>query len=121
MLEEYVYDGRLTDLFSMGVLVFIIVQGKFPHGTKILKDKYYDMIRNKRYDAYFKAVDGQGLSTAFKDLIVRLLAYDVTERPSIDQIRASPFMKDKSYNEERTRSMLMNETQKVMQAKRAGH
>ena len=84
VLEEYVYDGRLTDLFSMGVLVFIIVQGKFPHGTKILKDKYYDMIRNKRYDAYFKAVDGQGLSSGFKDLIVRLLSYDVTERPSIE-------------------------------------
>ena len=62
VLEEFVYDGTKVDLFSMGVLLFIIVQGKFPHGTKILKDKYYDMIRNKRYEEYFKTVDGINLS-----------------------------------------------------------
>ncbi len=83
VLTDKVYDGRRVDLFSMGVLVFIMVQGKFPHGTKILKDKYYDLIRNKRYDAYFKAVDGNNLSKEFKDLIVTLLAFNPRERPSI--------------------------------------
>ena len=83
VLESYHYNGTLVDIFSMGVLLFIMVQGKFPHGTKILTDKYYDMIRNKRYDAYFKAVDGLHLSEGFKNLIVRLLAYNPSERPSI--------------------------------------
>ena len=53
VLEQTIYDGTKVDIFSMGVLLFIVVQGKFPHGTKILKDKYYDMIRNRRYDDYF--------------------------------------------------------------------
>lgn len=66
VLEQTVYDGTKVDIFSMGVLLFIVVQGKFPHGTKILKDKYYDMIRNRRYDDYFNAVDGANLSHAFK-------------------------------------------------------
>ena len=83
VLTDHTYDGRRVDLFSMGVLVFIMVQGKFPHGTKILKDKYYDMIKNKRYDAYFKAVDGTGLSQNFKDLIMSLLAFNPLERPTI--------------------------------------
>lgn len=83
VLEEEVYDGTKVDIFSMGVLLFIVVQGKFPHGTKILKDKYYDMIRRKRYDEYFKAVDGTHLSPAFKSLITSLLAYNHSERPTI--------------------------------------
>ena len=50
----------------MGVLLFIMVLGKFPHGTKILKDKYYDLIRNKRYEAYYAAVDAPRCSKSFK-------------------------------------------------------
>lgn len=102
VLTDKFYDGRRVDLFSMGVLVFIMVQGKFPHGTKILKDKYYDMIRNKRYDAYFKAVEGTRLSQDFKDLIVRLLAFNPKERPTIPEIRQSAFLRNPNYNAERT-------------------
>ena len=87
VLEQTIYDGARVDIFSMGVLLFIVVQGKFPHGTKILKDKYYNMIRNRRYEDYFKAVDGVDLSIGFKQLIVSLLAYNPAERPTIPQIR----------------------------------
>lgn len=107
VLEELVYNGSKVDIFSMGVLVFIMVLGKFPHGTKILKDKYYSLIRSKNYDAYFKAVDGAHCSKAFKDLIVRLLAYKPSERPTIDEIRQDPFLKDPSYNAEKTHSRLL--------------
>ena len=117
VLTDYQYDGKRVDLFSMGVLLFIMVQGKFPHGTKILKDKYYDMIKNKRYDAYFKAVDGTRLSTNFKELIVSLLAFNPGERPTIAQIRKSAFLCDKKYNEERTRQYLLSEVQKVVAKK----
>ena len=41
------------------------------------------MIRKRRYDDYFKAVDGTKLSRAFKELIVSLLAYNPQERPTI--------------------------------------
>ena len=87
VLEQTIYDGARVDIFSMGVLLFIVVQGKFPHGTKILKDKYYNMIRNRRYEDYFKAVDGVDLSIGFKQLIVSLLAYNPSERPTVSQIR----------------------------------
>lgn len=107
VLEQEVYDGSKVDIFSMGVLLFIVVQGKFPHGTKILKDKYYDMIRRKRYDDYFKAVDGTHLSPAFKSLITSLLAYNSSERPTIQQIRQSDFLQEASYNHDRTRTMLL--------------
>ena len=120
VLTDYQYDGRKVDLFSMGVLLFIMVQGKFPHGTKILKDKYYAMIKNKNYVEYFKAVDGSHLSSNFKGLIMSLLAFNPAERPSIAQIRKSAFLCDKSYDEEHTRQHLMNEVHKVMAKKQQG-
>ena len=92
VLEHATYDGSKVDIFSMGVLLFIIVQGQFPHGTKILKDKYYAMIKNRQYEAYFNAVDSQGLSSEFKDLIVRLLDYVPSKRPSIAQIRQHTYL-----------------------------
>ena len=101
----------------MGVLLFIVVQGKFPHGTKILKDKYYDMIRNRRYDDYFKAVDGSNLSLAFKQLIVSLLAYNPTERPTIAQIRQSAYLQEASYNHDRTRTSLLAKVHGVIAMK----
>ena len=106
VLEQTVYDGCKVDLFSMGVLLFIMVKGQFPHGTKILHDKYYDMIRTRRFDAYFKAVECTHLSEEFKDLVVRLLDYVPSQRPSIAQIRAHAFLQDPSYDNERTRTFL---------------
>ena len=117
VLTDHTYDGRKVDLFSMGVLLFIMVQGKFPHGTKILKDKYYAMIKAKRYDEYFQAVEGTNLSSHFKELIVSLLAYNPAERPTITQIRKCAFLCDKNYSEERTRQYLLNEVHKVIAKK----
>ena len=117
VLEEFVYEGPKVDIFSMGVLLFIVVQGKFPHGTKILRDKYYDMIRKRRYDDYFKAVDGVNLSRGFKELIVSLLAYNPQERPSIDQIRQSAFMNDPAYCFESTRASLLSKVRQVVHSK----
>ena len=97
----------------MGVLLFIMVQGQFPHGTKILKDKYYDMIKNRRYEAYFKAVDSTNVSDEFKDLIVRLLDYVPSKRPTVAQIRAHPFLQKSTYNNEETRAFLFREIKAV--------
>lgn len=75
------------------------------------------MIKNKQYDAYFKAVDGQHLSQNFKDLIMSLLAFKPQERPTIAQIRQCAFFNERRYNEERTRSALLAEIHKVITKK----
>ena len=117
VLEQKVYDGRKADVFSMGVLLFIIVMGKFPHGNKVLTDKYYTMIRNKQYDTYFTTVDATKRSQGFKDLIVRLMAYDSKERPSVDEIRASDFFTCPDYCAKRTKALLKSKTMEILAAK----
>lgn len=119
VLTDYMYDGTKVDLFSLGVLLFIMVQGKFPHGTKILKDKYYNMIKNKQYDVYFKAVEGTKLSANFKELVMSLLAFNPSERPTIAQIRKSAYFCDKRHNEERTHQTLLSEVHRVIAKKQS--
>ena len=63
------YDGTKADVFSLGVLLFIIVIGKFPHGQKILTDRFYKLIMEKRYDEYLKLVQANHTSKEFKELI----------------------------------------------------
>ena len=113
VLEHSTYDGTKVDLFSMGVLLFIMVMGKFPHGTQILKDKYYSLIKSKRYDAYFQAVEGTHTSRGFRELIMGLLAYKPDERPTIAEIRNSVFLSDPKYNPEQTHSYLLNRVKDV--------
>ena len=92
VLKSRSYDGTKVDLFSIGVMLFVIIKGQFPHGPKILKDKYHAMIRQKNYETYFRAVDGTSLSSGFKELIVALLAYNPSDRPSLEDVRASSFL-----------------------------
>ena len=61
--------GTKADVFSLGVLLFIIVIGKFPHGQKILTDRFYKLIMEKRYDEYLKLVQANHTSKEFKELI----------------------------------------------------
>lgn len=72
------------------------------------------MVKNKRYDSYFKAVEGTHLSSSFKELVMSLLAFKPEERPTIPQIRKSAFLcENKKYSEERTRQTLLNDVQRL--------
>ena len=108
------YDGTKADIFSLGVLLFIIVIGKFPHGQKILNDRFYKLIAEKRYDEYLKLVQATHTSKEFKELIFSLLAKDPAERPSVKQILNSKFIKDASYNEERVNLVMRKKMDQVL-------
>lgn len=68
------YDGRQTDIFSVGVVLFIIVLGIFPFLKACKDDYHYNMIINGQYYEYFKKVDGQSLSDDFKVLFMKMVA-----------------------------------------------
>ena len=102
ILSSKVYNGAKADVFSLGVLLFIVVIGKFPHGQKILTDRFYKLIAEKRYDEYVKLVQAQNTSREFRDLIFRLLAKNPAERLSVREIMNHRFMQSTSYDEQAT-------------------
>jgi serine/threonine protein kinase len=88
------YDGKKADLFSIGVLIFLLVKGTFPFLNADEEDFYYSKITSGDADTYFAWVDKDNtLSAEFKDLVWSLFSPKGTERPSIEEIRAHKWLK----------------------------
>jgi len=86
------YRGAEVDMFSIGVILFIIVQGIFPFKEARKEEYFYNLILQGKLDTYFQKVNGTGLSADFKDLILKFFSYNGAERPTIEQIKAHPWM-----------------------------
>ena len=93
------YDGIKADIFSLGVLFlyirttkFLFDQAKVTNGTNTT----YDYIKNKS-DNIWKIAETNlsicGLSEAFKELYLRMVAFNPKERPSIKEIINGEWMK----------------------------
>ena len=68
--ENKIYNGKKADVFSLGVILFVIVQGKFPFIEASQVDKFYSLIYTKRYMEYWQVIDRHNyLSQEFKDLM----------------------------------------------------
>jgi len=88
-----VYNGKQADIFSTGVILFILVQGIFPFGEAKKEEYYYRMLFEGKYDLYWKKIGAESLSAEFKDLIIRMLSYEGKKRPTVEEIKNHPWMK----------------------------
>ena len=83
--ERKPYNGREADLFSIGVILFLLVKGTFPFLNADADDFYYSKIMAGETDTYFEWVDkDNSLSPEFKDLIIKLFAPQGSQRPSLE-------------------------------------
>ena len=105
--EGKVYKGTQVDLFSMGVILFIIVQGIFPFKEARTEEYFYNLLLTDQIDLYFQKVNGSNMSTEFKELILALFSYDPEKRPTLNQIRAHPWMNKGNFNNEAVRQKLL--------------
>jgi len=105
--EGKTYVGKQVDMFSIGVILFIIVQGIFPFKEARKEEYFYSLLLNGQTDTYFSKTNGTNLSEDFKDLILKLFSYNGAERPTIEQIRAHPWMQSETFDMEATRTQLL--------------
>ena len=80
------YNGIKSDIFSLGVLLFVIKVGKFPFSVSGYCDKRYRLIMHKKFDEYWNGFKNDKLSDEFKDLMNHLVCYDPNERFDIKEI-----------------------------------
>jgi serine/threonine protein kinase len=92
------YDGVKSDIFSLGVLLFVITVGRFPFNLSGYTDKKYRLIMTKNFEQFWKNFDNYNLSEEFKELINHLICYDPCQRYSIDEIFEHPWIKNKVNN-----------------------
>tara|TARA_B110000503_G_C7080987_1_gene385127 strand:+ start:41 stop:664 length:624 start_codon:yes stop_codon:yes gene_type:complete len=110
--EGKTYDGKQIDMFSCGVILFIIVQGIFPFKEAKKDEFFYNLLLKKDYSTYWSKVGGNNLSEEFKDLILKMFSYDGSKRPTVDELREHPWMK-KSLDIKQTRSDLLEKLSSI--------
>ena len=101
------YKGTNVDMFSIGVILFIIVQGIFPFKEARKEEYFYNLLLQGKTDTYFQKVNGAGLSEDFKDLIIQLFSYEGDSRPQVEAIRNHPWMQSSTFDFEATRTQLL--------------
>ena len=97
------YDGRKNDIFSLGVLLFVITIGDFPFHSTTYSDEKYKFIIKGRYNKFWEFFDYIDISDEFKDLINSLISLNPAKRLSINEILKHPWIiknLGKDYNEQ---------------------
>lgn len=56
------YQGELVDMFSLGVIIFIIVHGIFPFKEARKEEYFYNLLMTGQDSLYFNKVNGNELS-----------------------------------------------------------
>ena len=86
ILETIPYDGKKADIFSLGVSLIVLVSGLFGFNKATKNDLYYKMIKNGDYENYWKTIKRTELSDEFKDLYIKMVAYNPDSRPNAEEI-----------------------------------
>ena len=87
------YDALKNDIFSLGILLFVITVRRFPFERPGYSDRKYRLIMNKKYYDFWCYYQQYNLTKEFKDFVNQLICYDPSERLSIDEILEHPIMK----------------------------
>jgi serine/threonine protein kinase len=76
-------------VFSCGVVLFIMLTGRYPFYCATLEDKWYNLLMQKKISEYWKTFEGkisEPLSTEAQDLLQKMFACTRTERITLDEI-----------------------------------
>ena len=99
IIEGKDYDGEKADVFSLGVLLFVLLNGikPFPtaeifyHGSKV-KQLYRYIIEDSDY--YWIIMGKTGLPLEFIKLFMRMVSYNPNDRPKIREILDDDWFKE---------------------------
>ncbi|CAK90113.1 unnamed protein product (macronuclear) [Paramecium tetraurelia] len=93
------YDPKKCDMFSLGVLFFVLFMGYRPflstHPQK--QDKFWNYIKNKEWDKFWKIFEPKKQDVGFKAYIQKLLCADPNERYTIEEALQDDWFKSNLY------------------------
>ena len=93
LLLKRPYFGKSEDIFSLGVTLFVIVTGGLPFKLALPNDSLYQYFIKSDYVEYWRK-RMVNVSPSFMELFDNMVAFDFSQRPSISEIRESPWMKE---------------------------
>ena len=114
------YNGFKYDIFSLGQLLFILVNGRFGFESARNGDHLYGLIRNHQYNEYWQQMLQNNLnpSESFKRLFVRMVAHNPNDRPTINEILNGEWMQEINNLNAEDMNILENQVQQELQNRR---
>ena len=96
ILRHKSYDGFKVDIFTLGVVLLNLATCKYGFIDATRYDSFYRLIMTKDYDLYWESIKDvvNGISQELKNLYLKMVAYRPTERPTIEEILNSEWMKE---------------------------
>jgi len=95
------------DIFSLGVLLFVILTKHPPFRQAISEDQWFRQIAKKQFGAFWSKHSKDKLSKQCKDLICKMLCYQPLDRLTIQMVAAHPWTKSDVYSQSQM-SKIMN-------------
>eukprot|EP01083_Nonionella_stella_P181773 652216_1 len=105
------------DVFSCGVVLFILLAGYPPFESATPKCRWYAPLVNGNPREFWKQHRGCGIASAAKDLITRMIWYDPNKRISIHGIKKHKWYNEESLNAKELASAL-RKLHRLMEIKR---
>jgi serine/threonine protein kinase len=90
ILVNQPYNGEKNDIFSLGIILFNLVTGKFGFSKAHINDPYYKYILSEKINKYWASLPNEitniNYSNEFKDLYIRMISFNENKRPNISEI-----------------------------------
>ena len=111
------YNGQKADIFSLGQLLFTLVNKIFGFNNPTEDDNTYKFIKQKQYLNFWNSpfFHNLNLSESFKNLFVRMVAFEPNERPTVDEVLSDQWMQEVNDLNDDQLNALENEVRQLLQ------
>ena len=94
IIKKIPYDGIKADIFSLGVILFALVFGKFGFELPLLKDSDYKYIMNNSDIFWNKFPEAKNIPDDFKKLFFKMVSPVPKNRPTTKEILKNNWLKE---------------------------